>query len=188
MTPKEFDAVKIYDQRYRYELIRGVLVVTPIAAAGETDPNEELGYLLRFYREQNPQGKALDKTLPQQYIRTRTGRRLVDRLMWCGLGRVPELEKDLPTIAVEFVSKARRDRDRDYVVKRREYKRLQISEYWIIDRFRRIMTVIINVPGEVKEQVVKEGETYSTPRLPGFELPLSRLLGVADTWKKKRTK
>ena len=50
------------------------------------------------------------------------------------------------------------------------------------------MTVIVNVPGEEKEQVVKEGETYTTPRLPGFELPLNRLLAVADKWKKKKAK
>jgi hypothetical protein len=27
-----------------------------------------------------------------------------------------------------------------------------------------------------------EPETYRTPRLPGFELPLARLLEVADAW------
>jgi Uma2 family endonuclease len=188
MTPKEFDAVERYDKRYRYELIKGVLVVTPIAGGGETDPNEELGHLLRSYRDQRPQGQALDLTMPQQYVRTRTSRRQADRLIWAGLGRMPDLEKDLPTVAVEFVSSARRDRERDYVIKRREYKKLRIPEYWIIDRFRRTMTVVINVPGEEKEIVLGENDTYSTPRLPGFELPLRRLLAVADQWQKKKTK
>jgi hypothetical protein len=30
MTPEEFDPVQEYDENYRYELVRGVLVVTPI--------------------------------------------------------------------------------------------------------------------------------------------------------------
>src|SRR5437016_2692933 len=53
MTPEEFDAVPPgrWDDRYRYELIRGVLVVAPIAGNAEVDPNEELGYLLRLYKD-----------------------------------------------------------------------------------------------------------------------------------------
>src|SRR4051794_32566026 len=63
MTPDEFDAITDYDDRYRYELIRGVLVVNPIPSEAEGDPNEELGHLLRLYRDQHPEGSSLDKTL-----------------------------------------------------------------------------------------------------------------------------
>jgi hypothetical protein len=31
--------------------------------------------------------------------------------------------------------------------------------------------------------VVTEHETYTTPLLPGFELPLARLFAAADDWK-----
>jgi hypothetical protein len=52
MTPDEFDAITDYDDRYRYELIRGVLVVNPIPSEAEGDPNrqshEELGHDLDF--------------------------------------------------------------------------------------------------------------------------------------------
>jgi len=34
----------------------------------------------------------------------------------------------------------------------------------------------------VREQIVREQETCRTPLLPGFELQLARLLGVADDW------
>jgi hypothetical protein len=34
------------------------------------------------------------------------------------------------------------------------------------------------------EQVVAEGATYRTDLLPGFDLPLARLLAVADEWRK----
>src|SRR4051812_48104438 len=54
MTPEEFDAIADYDDRYRYELIRGVLVVNPIPSEAEGDPNEELGHLLRSYKEAHP--------------------------------------------------------------------------------------------------------------------------------------
>ena len=180
MTPEEFDAIEEYDENYRYELVNGVLVVNPIPLPEETGPNELLGYLLLDYREHHPQGSALDGTLPQQYVRTRTSRRLADRLIWTGLSRVPSPRRDLPTIAVEFVSAGRRNRQRDYVDKRLEYLEAGITEYWIIDRFQRTLTVIHNRPAGPEERVITEPATYQTPLLPGFELPLARLLAAAD--------
>lgn len=185
MTPREFDAITNYNECYRYELIRGVLVVTPIAGGGETNPNDQLGHLLRSYQENHPKGKCIDETLPQQYVHLRGSRRLADRLIWTGLGRAPNLEEDLPTVAVEFVSKRRRDWHRDYTLKRREYSKLGIEEYWIIDRFRRMMTVIISEGGKQREIVLQENDVYRTPRLPGFELALNRLFAAADRYRNR---
>jgi Uma2 family endonuclease len=150
MTPEEFDALEPEDfvDHYRYELIRGVLVVTPHAGTAERDPNEELGYLLRRYRDDHPQGSALDQTLPEQTIPTTLNRRRADRAIWVGLGRIPDEEKDIPAIVVEFVSASRRDHRRDYEEKLQEYLAAGVREYWIIDRFRRIMTVNRNSPRE----------------------------------------
>src|SRR5437667_7849403 len=74
MTPEEFDAAD-FDELWDYELINGVLIVSPIPLEQEVDPNEELGHLLRNYQEQHPQGSALNKTLPERYIRLRNSRR-----------------------------------------------------------------------------------------------------------------
>jgi Uma2 family endonuclease len=59
---------------------------------------------------------------------------------------------------------------------------LGIAEYWIIDRFRRIMTVVRNTPSGPQDLVVQANETYRTPLLPGFELPLATLLSAAASW------
>jgi Uma2 family endonuclease len=180
MTPEEFDAIEDYDENYRYELVNGVLVVSAIPLAEETGPNELLGYWLLDYKYEHPHGGALDDTLPQQYVPTRTGRRLADRLIWTGLGRLPNVRQDLATIAVEFVSAGRRNRQRDYVDKRWEYMETGITEYWIIDRVQRTLTVILNRPEGVQELVIAENGTYQSPLLPGFELPLAKLLAAAD--------
>jgi Uma2 family endonuclease len=180
MTPEEFDAIEEYDENYGYELVNGVLVVTPLPLAEVAGPNELLAYFLFLYKENHPRGSALNYTLPQQYVRTRTSRRLADRLIWTGLGRIPDRRKDLPTIAVEFVSAGRRNRQRDYVDKRREYMKAGIREYWIIDRFQRTLTVIHNRRNGTKEQVIAETESYESRLLPGFKLPLARLLAAAD--------
>lgn len=121
MTPEEFDAIEEYDDNYRYELIDGVLVVNPIPLEGESGPNELLGGLLFGYREYHEHGKSLDRTLQERFVRTTNSRRRADRVIWAGLGRRVDPKVDPPTIAVEFVSRSRRDRKRDYEDKREEY-------------------------------------------------------------------
>ena len=151
----------------------------------ERDPNEELGYLLRHYQHSHPQGSSLDLTCPRRRIETKQNRRRADRAIWAGLGRDPE-EGEAPTIMAEFVSSGKVNQDRDYVAKRAEYREIGVREYWVIDRFRRTMTVY-NFSGESdQERVIPENQNYETPLLPGFELPLARLLKLADRWAKKR--
>jgi Uma2 family endonuclease len=129
LTPEEFDAVDDCDAAYVYELINGVLVVTPPPSEGERGPNELLSHLLRSYREHHPQGKALDYTLPEHIVRARKNRRRADRVIWAGLGRVPDVERDPPAIVIEHVSRGRRNRKRDYEAKRTEYLEQGVAEY-----------------------------------------------------------
>ena len=180
MTPDEFHNADEVDEDFRYELIHGVLVVTPPPLEEERGPNELLGGLLYLYRTQHPQGSTLDDTLSEQHVSTQDSIRRADRVIWAGLGRAPNPLKDLPAIIVEFVSEGKRNRLRDYQVKRAEYLALGIREYWIIDRFARTLTVCRSDGPDV---VVPHDGTYRTPLLPGFELPLATLLAVADRWK-----
>ena len=62
MTSEEFDAIEEYDEEFRYELVNGVLVVTPIPLGEERGPNDLLGHLLYAYKESHPKGSALDYT------------------------------------------------------------------------------------------------------------------------------
>ena len=180
MTPDEFDAITEYDELYDYELIHGVLVVTAIPLEEEAHPNETLGGLLFIYKRQHPLGSSLDLTLPERYVYLPESRRRPDRVIWAGLGHFPDARAEPPTIAVEFVSAGKRNRHRDYVIKRAEYLELGIVEYWIVDRFTRTMTVHRNSPEGAIRIVVAEGEVYQTPLLPGFALPLSELLDASD--------
>jgi Uma2 family endonuclease len=183
MTPEEFDAAE-FEEGWRYELINGVLVVSPTPLEAETDPNEELGYWLRAYKETHPRGSCIDKTLPEQTIRTGSNRRRADRAIWAGLGRLPR-RFETPMIIAEFVSKGKRNRVRDYETKRDEYMAINVLEYWIIDRFDRCMVVFMPYQGKTKHRVVREDQVYKTPLLPGFELPLAKLLALTDEWAKR---
>ncbi|WZP00926.1 Uma2 family endonuclease [Isosphaeraceae bacterium EP7] len=181
LTPDEFDRATT-GRGNRYELIGGVLVVSPHPGNGEVDPNEFLGFLLMSHKRNHPQGSAIDKALPEQTIPVGDDRRRMDRAIWVGLGRTPDPRVDVPAIAVEFVSRSRRDIRRDYEIKRDEYLAIGVREYWIIDRYRRTMTVHRRDGDRTLTKVVTEGQSHETDLLPGFVLPLAELLKLADDW------
>jgi Uma2 family endonuclease len=183
MTPEEFDAADDFDENYNYELIHGVLVVSPISARSERSPNELLGHWLLTYQEQHPQGRALVATFFEDYIRTKHSRRRADRLIWTEIkGRRPDPSVDVAAIAAEFVSSGKAAWRRDYIEKQEEYLAAGIVQYWVVDRFQRMMTVFTLRDGKPHELVVKDGEVYRTDLLPGFELRLAELLAAADKW------
>lgn len=180
MTPDEFDA-STGTRGHRYELIQGVLVVTPMPGRRERHPNDELGHRLRMYQEQHPQGHCLDLTLPEETLVLGDNRRRPDRAVWVGLGRLP-LEDERPAIVVEFVSRGRQAAHRDYVEKRDEYAAHGIREYWIFDSFQSRLTVW-EFEGEIRRStVLSAGGVYQSPLLPGFHLPVGELLAIAQRW------
>lgn len=94
LSPEEFDAAEACNELYTYELVHGVLVVAPPPNIGEREPNDQLGHLLRTYKEQHPQGAALDLTVPEYRVITPASRRRADRVIWVGLGRVLNTRRD----------------------------------------------------------------------------------------------
>lgn len=180
LAPAEFDAAE-FEEGWRYELIHGVLVVSPPPLRKERDPNEELGHWLRSYQETHPQGRTLDATFHEETVVTPTERRRADRVIYAGLGRDPH-DGEVPTVVVEFVSAGKRNLLRDYEQKRAEYLAIGVREYWIVDRFARCLTVYRLHGSSSIQQVVREGEIYTTRLLPGFELRLDGLLERADRW------
>jgi len=180
MSPEEFDAVDAWDRQYRYELVDGVVVVNPLPSDAQADPNELLGFLLSSYRFNNPNGSLLNKTSQERYIRVRRGRRIADRVVWVGCKHRPVSDYDTPSIAIEFVSSGKRNRDRDYNEKSREYLDAGVEEYWIFDRFTRTMTVHRKSSSGIQSDVLKEDATFQCDLLPGFELSVKMILDEAD--------
>jgi Uma2 family endonuclease len=187
MTPLEFDAATDWDEEFTYELINGVLIVTPSPSAAERGPSDLLAYLLFQYQDDHPDGSHLNLTLPEHTLATGENRRRADRVIWCGLDHDPDVIRDVPQIVIEMVSADRRDRRRDYETKRGEYSRIGVLEHWIIDRFTRQATVVrFGEEGET-ETIFLESDLLTTPLLPGLEIPLARLFATADRLSPRRT-
>lgn len=183
LTPEEFDHAR-FRGWWRYELINGVLVVSPSPKKQERDPNGEFEYLLRKYQEEHRNGSMLDLTLSEETIHATPNRRRADRVIWAGFGRLPN-DDDPPTIIIEFVSKGRAARERDHVAKRAEYSQIGTREYVIFDRFQRTVTVIDYTTPGAAPRVLGEKDSYTTPILPGFKMLIARLFALADRWDHK---
>ncbi len=183
----EFDRASV-QKGWRYELINGVLVVSPTPSRQERGPNDELGHWLH---------KLSRVAIPRDGLWMRRCRRRRSRSSrtaggWIGRSGpawdVDPEEGEAPTIAVEFVSKGKINQERDYIAKRAEFREIGVREYWVIDRFRRCLTVYRFSGEKDEELLIPEDKTYETPLLPGFVLPLKQLLALADRWAKKRRK
>jgi Uma2 family endonuclease len=176
VTPGEFDHGD-YDDCWRYELINGILVVSEFSPYAVADMNDQLGCCLRNYRDNHP--TALEATLPGRMVNLGDDRRIIDRAIWAGQGRLPR-RCEIPAIIVDFAYE--RDDNREYEIRRGGFQALMVQEYWTIDRFERTMTAHILVGSKYRKKVVSATQTYRSKLLPGFELPLARLFALADEW------
>jgi Uma2 family endonuclease len=179
MTPEEFDEAD-FEEGWRYELIEGILVVSPIPKMPSRGMGSKLVQRLENYCEQRGKGIEFLTVFQEHEVRIANGaRRRCDVAVWVRLGRNPR-RSDVPTITAEFVSERATDIRRDYVDKRADYLTAGVQEYWIIDRFRRILTALRRRGRRWEEHVVEEGKVYTTPLLPGFKLDVAELLARAD--------
>jgi Putative restriction endonuclease len=84
----------------------------------------------------------------------------------------------IPTIAFEIVSVS--SAKRDYEEKPDEYLAFGIQEYCIVDAFKKQMLVMSRYRGAWREKVLKPAQSYTTPLLPGFKMPLKSILTRAQ--------
>ncbi len=89
----------------------------------------------------------------------------------------PHIPERVPELIFEIVSAGWANRRRDYDEKRAEYEQIGVSEYVIVDRFDHCVTVLRLVDGEYVEHLLKPSDSYSTPLLPGLEIPLKDIIG-----------
>ncbi|MEM9219937.1 MAG: Uma2 family endonuclease [Cyanobacteria bacterium P01_F01_bin.150] len=65
---------------------------------------------------------------------------------------------------------------RDYEWKRQQYEGWQIPEYWIIDRYRQQVTVLVLMSGKYKEYLYRPTNVIQSAIFPAFTLSAGNLL------------
>lgn len=180
MTLAEFVAADYVGAHHRYELARGIVVVTEIPRLSHGRIVRRITRMLVYYDDAHPKvvryaagsgecrlrlpGMQSDRHPDQAVYITRPpqGKRIWER--WT------------PAIVVEVVS--RRGEDRDYVEKREEYLRCGVLEYWIFDPMSRKLIVLKREGDTWAEQVLGDQELYQTELLPGLVVSVGEILGA----------
>ena len=164
-----------FDEPWKYEREDGRLIVMAPSGEGHLDVTEPWRDWLGAYRLAHPE--IVQRVASEAWIRVNDG---TDRIGDIGVylvpgGPVPKIPDRVPDLMFEIVSPDKVSRDRDYVRKRAEYHRLGVREYVIIDRFQRSVTVLRFAPDDYQERMLRIGDSYDSPLLPGLMIPLSEI-------------
>ncbi len=87
-----------------------------------------------------------------------------------------------PTMVFEVVDPSVMDEERlatcrrTYEAKRAEYQRIGVKEYVIVDPYAHRVVVLTLKCGQFAERKLGPQDTYTTPLLPGLEIPLQKIL------------
>jgi Uma2 family endonuclease len=171
-----------FEEGYLYELSRGVIDVADIPGVSHGQIVRRVARLFMHYDDAHPGlikysggGGECRIRLPGMI-----SSRHPDQAVY--LDPPPPLRNPwtrwIPHIVVEIVSPG--GEDRDFTLKREEYLRAGVHEYWIIDPAARELRVLVRDADVWSESVFKEGTAYKTDILPGLEVRLDELLGLPE--------
>jgi Uma2 family endonuclease len=177
ITLDEFEEAD-FEEGYRYELARGVLEVSEV-------PGELHALIVWFIL------RAIadyDRDHPGVIHRAGGGSEYRFRLPAMQSGRHPDVAVTLrntprdwrgfrrASMAFEVVSKGAEARERDYVTKRAEYLAYGLLEYWIVDPWEKMVTVLVRDGDSWREQVYRDEQLALSLVLSGFTIR------VSDIW------
>jgi Uma2 family endonuclease len=172
VSAEEF-ASACYEEPWRYERERGRLVVISPDGGDHVETTSPWLRKLMVFWNDHPQ--IVQRVVPNAWVRVDNG---TDRIgdvgvYLAGTSGTKRIPDRVPDLMFETVSPGRTSRHRDYVKKRREYQRLGVKEYVIIDRFKKQVTVHVLAPGGYLARVLTPSDTYTSRLLPGLAIPLS---------------
>jgi Uma2 family endonuclease len=165
-----------YIEPWKYEREDGRLVVMPPDGPGHDRGSEPIRDYLGAYRLAHID--IVEEVVSEAWVRVPDG---TDRIGDIGVflvGPRSSIERPdrVPELMFEVVSPDRESRERDYVKKRKEYRRLDVLEYVIIDRLRHRVTIFTKAPRGYRKRVLRTRDVYTTTLLPGLAIPLMMVL------------
>lgn len=167
------------------ELNDGCLEVLPVPSYFHELIVEFLHDLLRAFVNQRALGRVMRAPLP---IRLWPGQMREPDILFLRPERLEQLRQrgnkaqpDGADLVVEVVSPGEESRDRDLDVKRTEYAKAGIAEYWIVDPETRSVTVL-SLDGETYTAcgTFAEHETAVSKLFPEFSVPVRDIFQAAE--------
>jgi len=168
---------------FDYELVNGVVVMSPSPTPKHQHVALEIAWQLRNYLQQNPVGLVLMET-DIHLGQSPTGDDLVyrpDVVFLCSerAGDIKDRIIGAPNLVVEVVSGSSRRFDSE--TKRDDYERSGVGEFWLIDPDQDRMIFFRLKEGRFVE-VPPAGDTFASQTVPGFELDLLSVRTAFHGW------
>jgi Uma2 family endonuclease len=173
LRPLTYEDLEAYDDdRHRYEIIFGELVVSPSAAPNHADVLMRLILAFGVTVEKRQLGHLLtapvDLELPANNI-------VVPDMLFITSERL-RIEKNhlvaAPELVLEVVSPS--SRTRDYISKRVMYEHAGVNEYWIVDPMKRTVDVLDLVDERYVQTENQDGVARSAV-VPGVAIDVAQL-------------
>ncbi|MGB9626396.1 MAG: Uma2 family endonuclease [Phycisphaerae bacterium] len=177
MTADEYFQAEL-PEGYRYELVEGVVEISPPPGTQHDDGLERLAELLFDYRKAHPGSIAKIGLKAGVVIPGKETVREPDLCVyrhWPKNARGFEVWKErTPLVVIEAVSVGQARRDSED--KREDYLQAGVEEYWILDPHKECVRVLAREGSQWRETVFTEADTYRPAALPEFELPVRLVL------------
>jgi Uma2 family endonuclease len=175
ITAEEFAEAE-FDPPWKYEREQGRLIVMPPDSPGHDRSSEPVRDYLGAYRLAHPD--RVEEVVSEAWVRVDGGTdRIGDiRVFLVGPRSAINRPGRVPELMFEIVSPDHETRERDYVTKRKEYHRLGVLEYVIIGRIRHRVTAYTAGPRGYRKRILRPGDVYSSPLLPGLAIPLAGIV------------
>jgi Uma2 family endonuclease len=175
MTAEEF--LSLGETAEKYELVDGLVVMSPSATPNHNEVVLEIALQLRAYADQT---RAI-RVFPETDVRF-AGQKVYcpDISVYRADRLPPKLERldQPPDLIVEVLSPG--TRAFDLITKRDDYERAGVQEYWIADPTTGDVRCWQRRPGSVRLlETPPEGDTLSSSAFPGLMLNLRPLRGIA---------
>lgn len=183
------DYVRLPDDGKRYEVIRGVLYVSPVPVPLHQYVHAQLFFILGHFVLEKDLGIVLAAPMDVRLPR-RIGDPVQPDLVFLRTGNQPRWEVDAnfsgsPDLVVEVLSPSttRLDRRLDRQIKHSAYREAGIPEYWIVDpRARTIEVFGLSEDGSRYVELGRggEGDIIRSAVLPGLEIRVGEIFPPRD--------
>ena len=161
---------------WRYERALGRLTVIPPPGFEHELAASRFRSHLGAYELAHP--KRVDYVFQESWltVNDETDRRPDIAVYLKSAANLEQTPERVPNLIFEIVSPGPDAHDRDDTDKRAEYKERGVQEYVIADRFEHSLTVLQLNDGRYAEHVLQASEEYTTPLLPGLQIPLANII------------
>ncbi len=181
MTADEF--LEIADDGHFYELIDGVVVMSPSPTPEHQQATMEVARQLANFCAEHPVGRVF----PEQDVhlgRGPDGKDIVYRPELCfvrsdRLSAMRKKIKGAPDIVLEVISHGSRRLDTQ--TKFRDYEQFGVKEYWLLDPERDAIT-FYRLQNEKFVEVATDGKRFQSEAVPGFALDLMLVRRAMLPW------